>query len=1540
MDRLNGRFEIRKQLSTLPGTERYLCADVLADGRPCVVTVFEGSASEGLQRFSRIRGFFCPSLVRPEVFEVVAAGGRGSWLTSRQFIAGGPPPGASMTFSPEASAQMAETLVYLSFQGYDIGQIDPSLVLISEDAEPLIYVLDLPPEKSRGGNPPKALPAPPGYRPLVSRDTTIPARLFGYSDVPGLVSSSIISTASSGRSPVALLTGGQPLQTASLTRDISAHLQISGWRTIELRATADRTLSDALLERLLTLEMLDGPPDLSRLPSELLAAGPVLLEARIRSSRLQDLRAIAGAVEAEGGRAGLLVRTDAAFDPAGVFSSPVFDVNLDERKPASTEELLKTFLATEEMPEGLVQALERHEASGPTDVLAMLRFFCSRQILQRPGAAWTFSTGREKTVGLTGTTGTISISAVLRLDDTDRSILALVSQLGSPVSLAAVAEVLQESPGIISASLEKLAGVGLVSKHEERSFVGWKPAGQAPEEFLAAPGNEAIWSERFVGFVLGSPAAALPELLTASRLAINEPFALANILYSALMLAREAGELDLLADLAGQIAALQPDSLSPSQMRSILLAVEPCRLQRLNAILMKPLLNYWLGSFTEPQDISLVRARLGELSFVERDYDEAYRQLIIALESCSTATGGPGELTPSVLSSALRVASVLGKIEDLSSKVSELPAFLSPDANPETVIGVLSWAAFIQAQAGFAQEALSLIQKAAPLLPLASPAGRQTYDWCHGRTLMVFGELSAAAASLERALLLAENRADHLSVAEILSSLVLCQERLPGHTVRQMIENLNLVADRAAAAGNASYRAFALSRLLGLSVRSLQFSRANSLFAGLESLGRDPVSEEASYAAWYKALMDFQAGSSPGLGAADAYLPGTTELLDCFMSGRDPADAVSMVSSFIRTSARGELVPAGLNLALEAAARGFDTPARIIGSALAELYRPHMDEVIPAWRLCINGLLSARPAEVEKALWSAQHVARQQDRLMLVWMILRVRLRIDTGEDPRKSASIAVLLEELDRHIEGQLPPAARARFARQPEIVRRREKFATLCPPGCPLERLRDAMEDSVKGAPAGIPALGAAREDVTIRSDISWGLEMLNSFAEASRVSILTCEEGIHFVSESRGYGASLPPSPEMLEAVASCGGRHFVVENFGRTPFGSRFLHAVPLGRSHVPIHAADRRKSQEPGNDGHYLIVEVDSPFNTLSSGRESILMCFSRQISTSIALRELEMQTQHDNLTGAKIGGVWLARLREALSGNAVTRDRPLAVLMMDLDFFKSVNDSFGHREGDRVLKTFVDVVLSTVRPNDIVGRLGGEEFAVILPGASEKNAATVAERIRLKVGSSVLRPDRRPVTVSIGISVAPAHGEAAELLIARADVALYESKRKGRDRCTLWTASMASTFAEQTTESLLNTGDPGWDQRIAQTVFRLLGPSELDIQHFADEIRNALRCEYIMLRPPAGNAVSLGLSEAARGFKDLVPGAPGKPDDAVSSDKMYYGVAMELEKGGSLMAAWRAEDVSARVVNGLVVAFGNLASLLLGSRGAASDGEP
>jgi diguanylate cyclase (GGDEF)-like protein len=132
--------------------------------------------------------------------------------------------------------------------------------------------------------------------------------------------------------------------------------------------------------------------------------------------------------------------------------------------------------------------------------------------------------------------------------------------------------------------------------------------------------------------------------------------------------------------------------------------------------------------------------------------------------------------------------------------------------------------------------------------------------------------------------------------------------------------------------------------------------------------------------------------------------------------------------------------------------------------------------------------------------------------------------------------------------------------------------------------------------------------------------------------------------------------------------------------------------------------------------------------------------------------------------------------REANAG------RPVTVLIFDLDHFKSINDRFGHSAGDEILKLFATVVLSTLRITDLSGRVGGEEFAALLPCPLEEGVIA-AERVREAFADSGIVVDDGPVdtTVSIGVAGGPA-GTELEVLLAAADSALYQAKRNGRNR--------------------------------------------------------------------------------------------------------------------------------------------------------------
>ena len=128
--------------------------------------------------------------------------------------------------------------------------------------------------------------------------------------------------------------------------------------------------------------------------------------------------------------------------------------------------------------------------------------------------------------------------------------------------------------------------------------------------------------------------------------------------------------------------------------------------------------------------------------------------------------------------------------------------------------------------------------------------------------------------------------------------------------------------------------------------------------------------------------------------------------------------------------------------------------------------------------------------------------------------------------------------------------------------------------------------------------------------------------------------------------------------------------------------------------------------------------------------------------------------------------------------------RPLALLMMDIDFFKSVNDRYGHDVGDEVIKTIGNIMQNHKRTSDVVGRIGGEEFALLLPEAASDNAAAVGERFRRLVAECSLDAgiERISVTLSVGVGATHDQTSGIEQMMKEADVALYEAKRSGRNR--------------------------------------------------------------------------------------------------------------------------------------------------------------
>lgn len=190
-------------------------------------------------------------------------------------------------------------------------------------------------------------------------------------------------------------------------------------------------------------------------------------------------------------------------------------------------------------------------------------------------------------------------------------------------------------------------------------------------------------------------------------------------------------------------------------------------------------------------------------------------------------------------------------------------------------------------------------------------------------------------------------------------------------------------------------------------------------------------------------------------------------------------------------------------------------------------------------------------------------------------------------------------------------------------------------------------------------------------------------------------------------------------------------------------------------------------------------------------KELELLMERYQNELEAANTKLRALSTTDGLTGVRNRAAFNEKLGEEFD-RATRTARPFSLLLLDVDHFKSFNDTFGHPAGDSVLKDVVRLVSSVVRGTDVVARYGGEEFAVLLPDTDYGGAIVLAERIRRAVANADW--DKRAVTVSIGAAtLAPEVADAAEL-VRLADAALYTSKRNGRNRCSHGSGSIQ--FAE------------------------------------------------------------------------------------------------------------------------------------------------
>jgi two-component system cell cycle response regulator len=281
---------------------------------------------------------------------------------------------------------------------------------------------------------------------------------------------------------------------------------------------------------------------------------------------------------------------------------------------------------------------------------------------------------------------------------------------------------------------------------------------------------------------------------------------------------------------------------------------------------------------------------------------------------------------------------------------------------------------------------------------------------------------------------------------------------------------------------------------------------------------------------------------------------------------------------------------------------------------------------------------------------------------------------------------------------------------------------------------------------------------------------------------------------------FTQALTPANEVLsadafeEALVRVRGGDFdlIVISLGLRGFdGLRLcsqLRSLPEGRN-VPILVlvsdGDRRKLTQALEMGvnDYLTRPVDKNELTARVRTQLRRKRYADKLRHNVQL-SLEMAIT-DQLTGLH-NRRYMSRHLDTLITSARTSGKPISFLIMDIDHFKSVNDTYGHDIGDEVLRDFAGRISANVRGIDLACRYGGEEFVVVMPDTDTSFAYTVAERLRKSVEETPFVISRDPgklkVTISIGIADSAGKTDSADALLHRADQALYRAKREGRNR--------------------------------------------------------------------------------------------------------------------------------------------------------------
>lgn len=326
------------------------------------------------------------------------------------------------------------------------------------------------------------------------------------------------------------------------------------------------------------------------------------------------------------------------------------------------------------------------------------------------------------------------------------------------------------------------------------------------------------------------------------------------------------------------------------------------------------------------------------------------------------------------------------------------------------------------------------------------------------------------------------------------------------------------------------------------------------------------------------------------------------------------------------------------------------------------------------------------------------------------------------------------------------------------------------------------------------------------------------------ATRGAIIA-EDGCKIITNV-GQNISQDKINSILEDISSVDGGIFSKSSlnptidFNQDLYGNdtRALMCLPIYKDSISVDTSNFEENNKRSYNGlqkrilGYLYLETDKVLNNFSEKTMEICQKLLPLASIFLTNYHLAIFSSIDRMTGTYVRKYFEQIFdREIQYANEI--NQPFSVIMLDIDYFKNVNDIYGHQKGDVVLTEIGSIIMNSIRVTDYVGRYGGEEFIVLLPGANKEDAYAIAEKIRNTVEKSKLLGNDAELTISCGIASFPYDANDQDEIIEKADQALYNAKENGRNRSVAWEKNI--TLGKKRVDKLAGivTGNNVQDQR-------------------------------------------------------------------------------------------------------------------------------